>query len=327
MEEVMEQSRWSRLLGAVAIVVLPATLLGQGGAGWSAKGAMPFERGEMTVAAANGKVYLISGSSRGVEANAFNQEYDPATGTWREMALMPSVASHAGAVALNGKIYVVGGFVANVHVGAVNRVFEYDIASNMWRALAPLSAPRGSPGVVALNGKIHAIGGRNPERQTVATHEIYDPATNAWSMAAPLPLARDHLGIAVVAGRIHVFGGRTNATVDNTGRHDVYDPANNSWSTAAPLPTPRSAGVAFLLDGRIVYAGGECKDPQASATFAEVEAYDPKTDRWTSLPALPAGRHAASAVTIGTQANVFGGNLGCGGNRPSKEVLAFRFGS
>jgi N-acetylneuraminic acid mutarotase len=327
MEDVMAQIRWSRLLAGLVLVVFPVTVLGQPGAGWSPRGAMPFERGEMAIAVANGKVYLISGSSRGVEANAFNQEYDPNTGTWRELALMPSVASHAGAVALNGKIYVVGGFVANVHVGAVNRVFEYDPATDRWRALAPLSAPRGSPGVVALNGKIHAIGGRNPERQTVATHEIYDPATNTWSMAAPLPLARDHLGIAVVAGRIHVFGGRTNATVDNTGRHDVYDPVKNSWSIAAPLITPRSAGVVFLLDGRIVYAGGECKDPQASATFSEVEAYDPRTDRWTSLPALPSGRHAASAVATGPQALVFGGNLGCGGNKPSKEVLTFRFGS
>lgn len=323
----MEQIRWLRLVTGAMLIVVPVTLAGQAGAGWSVSGAMPYERGEMTIAQANGKVYLISGSSRGVEANAFTQEFDPAAGTWREVALMPSVASHAGATALDGKIYVVGGFVANVHVGAVNRVFEYDVAANTWRAVAPLSAPRGSPGVVALNGKIHAIGGRNPDRQTVATHEIYDPATNTWSMAAPLPVARDHLGIAAVGGRIHVFGGRTNATVDNTGRHDVYDPMKNSWSAAAPLTTPRSAGVVFLLDGRIVYAGGECKDPQASATFSEVEAYDPQADRWTSLPALPAGRHAASAVAIGPRAYVFGGNLGCGGNRPSKEVLTFRFGS
>jgi N-acetylneuraminic acid mutarotase len=225
---------------------------------------------------------------------------------------------------LNGKIYVVGGFVANVHVGAVNRVFEYDPAADRWRALAPLAAPRGSPGVVAVNGKIHAIGGRDPDRKTVTTHEVYDPATNAWSMAAPLPLARDHLGIAVATGRIHVFGGRTEATVDNTARHDVYDPATNTWSMAAPLITARSAGATFVLDGRIVYTGGECKDPAASVTFSEVEVYDPRTDRWMALPPLQPGRHAAAAVAVGNQAYLFGGNTGCGGMRPSKEVLSFR---
>jgi N-acetylneuraminic acid mutarotase len=307
----------------VAFVFVPIGVLSQGG-GWTPKGSMPFERGEIAVATVNDKIYAISGSSRGVEANAFNQEFDPATGMWRERALMPSVASHAGAAVLNGKILIVGGFVANVHVGAVNRVFEYDPATDRWRALAPLGAPRGAPGVVALNGKIHAIGGRDPERNTVATHEIYDPATNSWSMAAPLPLARDHLGAVVVGGRIHVFGGRTNATVDNTARHDVYDPATNSWSSAASLITPRSAGVAFSVGGRIIYAGGECKDPQGSVTFTEVESYDPRTDRWASLPPLQPGRHAAGAVVLGQQAYLFGGNAGCGGNRPSKDVLTFR---
>ena len=279
MEEIMERVRWSRLLTvlvSVVVICAPVAALSQAGASWSPHGSMPYERAEMAIATLNGRIYLISGGSRGVEANAFNQEYDPATGTWRELALMPSVASHAGAAALNGKIYVVGGFVANVHVGAVARVFEYD------------------------------------------------PATNTWSMAAPLPLARDHLGIAVVAGRIHVFGGRTEATVNNTTRHDVYDPATNAWSTAAPLITARSAGVVFSLAGRIVYAGGECKDAQASVTFSEVEAYDPRTNQWTALPALVPGRHAAAAAAVGEQAYLFGGNLGCGGNKPSKEVLTFR---
>lgn len=323
----MTSIRWRQLLARVVPVVLalaPTTAVAQSGASWAPHGSMPYERGEMAIAALNGKVYLISGSSRGVEANAFMQEYDPATGAWRERALMPSVASHAGAAALDGKIYVVGGFVANVHVGAVNRVFEYDPAADRWRAVAPLSAPRGAVGVVALNGRLHAIGGRDPERRTVATHEVYDPATNTWRMAAPLPLARDHLGIAVAGGRIHVFGGRTEATVDNTARHDVYDPATDTWGTAAPLLTARSAGATFTLDGRIVYAGGECRDAQARATFSEVEAYDPGADRWTALPPLNPGRHAASAAAVGGQAYLFGGNTGCGGTGPSKDVLIFR---
>ena len=323
MEQVHRARLFTGLVCAVFVCV-PVALLSQAGGSWSPNGAMPYERAEMAIAALNGKIYVISGGSRGVEANAFNQEFDPTTGTWRELALMPSVASHAGAAALNGKIYVVGGFVANVHVGAVNRVFEYDPPTDRWRALAPLSAPRGAPGVVAVNGKIHAIGGRDPERRTVTTHEVYDPAANTWSLAAPLPLARDHLGIAVAGGRIHVFGGRTEATVNNTTRHDVYDPATNAWSTAAPLITARSAGVVFSLAGRIVYAGGECKDAQASLTFSEVEAYDLKTGQWTALPPLQPGRHAAAAAVVGDQAYLFGGNLGCGGNRPSKDVLAFR---
>lgn len=343
----MKLSDWYRRLVCVAAVALGCVavpLFAQQGPfgivptwrlSWALHGSMPFERSEATAAVVNDKVYLISGNSRGNEANSLLQEYDPATGAWRDRALMPSVASHAGAAALNGKIYVVGGFVANVHVGAVSRVFEYDPATDRWRAVAPLSAPRGSPGVVALNGRLHAIGGRDPQQKTVATHEVYDPAANTWRMAAALPVARDHLGIAVAGGRVHVLGGRTDATVDNTGRHDVYDPATDLWTSAAPLPTPRSAGATFVLDGRIVYASGECRDAQARTTFIEVEAYDPSTGDWTHsdprigrftavLQALAPGRHAAAAAVVGDRAFVFGGNTGCGGTGPSRDVLMFR---
>jgi N-acetylneuraminic acid mutarotase len=305
------------------VVAMPVATFAQSGAGWSRVGSMPYARAEAAAVEVNGKIYVISGQSRGVDANAFLQEYDPSTGAWRELALMPSVASHAGAAALNGKIYVVGGFVANFHVGAVTRVFEYDPAVDRWRAIAPLSAPRGSLGVVALNGRLHAIGGRDPQQKTVPTHEVYDPVTNSWRLAAPLPQARDHLGIAVADGRIHVLGGRTVSAVDNTDRHDVYDPATDRWTRAAPLPTPRSAGVTFSLNGRIVYAGGECRNAQARMTFAEVEAYDPRADQWTTLPPLRPGRHAAVAVTIGDRTYALGGNTGCGLMGPSSDVLVF----
>jgi N-acetylneuraminic acid mutarotase len=291
---------------------------------WVAENPLPFERSEMAAAAVGGRVYVISGNSRGNQANSLVHELEPQNGEWRERALMPNVSSHAGAAVLGGKIYVVGGFVANVHYGAHNRVFEYDPAMDSWRAVAPMPTPRGSPAVVGLNGKLHAIGGRNFDGVTVNAHEIYDPTTNMWTAAAPLPLARDHAGIAAVNGRVHVFGGRTAGQADNVGRHDVYDPRTNSWSEAAPLPTPRSAGVGAFIGGRIVYAGGECKDAAMGTTYDEVEMYNPMTNAWTKLPPMPSGRHAAAAVAVGAVMYIVGGNNGCGGQRPLKEVQTLR---
>ncbi len=307
----------------VAALIVPGRVLAQG-ATWTVKTQIPYDRAEIAVAALNGKIYVISGQSRGVDANEFTQEYDPARNTWKDLALMPAVASHAGAAVLNGKIYVVGGFLASVHLAAVARVFEYDPATDMWKALAPLSVPRGAAGVVVLNGRIHAIGGRTPDVKVSAAHEVYDPATNKWAMAAPMPLARDHIGITVVSGKIHVFGGRMASPAERTGEHDVYDPATDTWTMAAPLLTPRSAGVSFYLNGRIVYAGGECKDPSTSTTFNEAESYDPASDKWTALPPLPIGRHAGASVVMGSEAYVIGGNNGCGANRAAREILAFR---
>jgi len=324
----MNVIRHHRLAGSLFVFGLlfaPLTALAQDGANWSLEGAMTFERGEVTATAMDEKIYVLTGNSPGNGSNGLGQEYDPATGNWRDLALMPNVASHAGAAATGGKIYVVGGFTANVHVDAINRVFEYDPSADSWRAVMPLSAPRGSVGVVALNGKIHVIGGRDPEGNTVATHEIFDPSTGRWTAATPLPIARDHLGIAALNGRVHVFGGRYASTAYPVGRHDVYDPATDSWSSAAPLLTPRSAGISFVLDGRIVYAGGECKNTTTRETYNEAEIYDPLTDSWTALPPmLPTGKHGAAASVVGAQVFVFGGNAGCGGDRPSREVVSFQ---
>src|SRR6266550_1276596 len=240
-----------RALGGGVLSLLLAftsiAVFAQGGGPWVVKGMIPYDRAEIAVATMNGKIYVISGQSRGVDANEFTQEYDPTTGNWRELALMP----------------------------AIDRVFSYDPATDQWKAVAPLAAgPRGAAGVVVLDGKIHAIGGRDPQLRVVSTHEVYDPATDKWTVAAALPIARDHLGIAVIGGKIHVFGGRTGAPTDRVGRHDVYDPASDTWTTAAPLLTPRSAGVSIVLNGRIVYAGGECKDAASFTTYNEAEVYD-----------------------------------------------------
>ena len=188
--DVMNLLRSRPFLGGLAflgVVSAPTLALAQGEASWTTVGSMPFERAEISVAAANGKIYVIGGQMRGVDANSLNQEYDPATGMWQERALMPAVTSHAGAAMLNGKVYVVGGFQANVHVGAVSNVFEYDPATDQWRRVASLGAPRGAPGVVALDGKLYAIGGRNPDRVTVDTTEIYDPASDTWTGRRPSP--------------------------------------------------------------------------------------------------------------------------------------------
>ena len=46
----------------------------------------------------------------------------------------------------------------------------------------------------------------------------------------------------------------------------------------------------------ILLMGGECN---GTKTFAQNESYDPKTLKWTTLAAMPAGRHGFYAVSDG----------------------------
>jgi N-acetylneuraminic acid mutarotase len=296
----------------------------QGLGTWSVIGQMPAPRTDIGVVDAGGKIYIMGGQISGRTDSPRAQEYDPATGRFRDLPDMPKGASHVGIAAMNGKIYVAGGFLANVHKDPQNSFAEYDIATNAWRALPGFSSPRGAVGLAAAGGKLHVIAGRGPDGKTVTTHDVYDPTTGKWSLAAPLPVARDHLGAIGVDGKIYIVGGRTGATVDNTALTDMYDPATDKWTAMAPMPTKRSAGAIMFYKGRILFVGGECKNPQTRATFDENEAYDPKTNTWTKLANHPTGAHAAGWAAVGDNAYFFSGNAGCGGDKPSTAIYAFR---
>lgn len=315
----------SRIAGlSLAAMLAAAPAYAQSPGTWSTAAQMTTTRGDIGVLESGGKVYVIAGNSNGRVDSTLVQEFDPATARWRDLAAVPRGSSHVGAAIVNGKIYVAGGFLANVHKDPIDQLAEYDIATNTWKTLAPMPRPLGSAGLAAVGGKLHVIGGRGPDTMTVTTHMVYDLATGRWSDAAPLPLARDHFGTIALGGKIYVVGGRTAATVNNVGQTDAYDPATDKWTTLAPMPTGRSSTFAGVYKDMIVVVGGECKNAQTRAAFDEAEAYDPKTNRWTSLQKPPGGMHAGGLAAVGNTAYLFGGNGGCGGDNPSTNVWAFR---
>ena len=311
----------ARFATAAACLGLVASTFAQTGAqdGWSSKAALGVLRTEVGAAFAGGKLYVVAGGLMTSESSTLVQEYDLKTDRWRERAPLPMPLSHVGVAALNGKVYAVGGFLKNVHLYAQPYAFEFDPARNTWRALPWMKAARGSVGVAALAGKLHVIGGRGIDRVTVGTHEVFDPATNKWTEAAPLPQARDHAPTVAADGRIHVLGGRFDATADNTDVHSVYDPATNAWSSAPFLLEPRSGGAAVLYHDRILLMGGECN---GGKPFAQNEAYDLKTMKWTALAPMPSGRHGFYAVSDGQAVYVAGGSPNCGGGT-SETLMVF----
>lgn len=329
-------------LTAAATVTPAASALGTERTGryqaeWQSRAPMPEARAEVGVAALGGRVYVVGGTvQRGGGALEFATtlvtSYDPRAGRWSQHAPLPQPLTHVGVAALGGKLYAFGGFTGIVHQHPQRAAYVYEPRGDRWTALPDMPQNLASVAVAAVDGTLHVIGGRDSHINvqipgteppifqgfgTVRTHLVYDPARRRWSQAAPLPVEpRDHAGIAVLGHRIHVFGGRVADVADNLARHDVYDTRTRRWSTAAPLPTPRSSGAAVVLDGRIVFAGGECKSPggaDPAGVYDDVTAYNPHTDRWTTLTSLPQARHAFGAARVGDRAYFIGGALVCGG--------------
>jgi N-acetylneuraminic acid mutarotase len=127
-----------------------------------------------------------------------------------------------------------------------------------------------------------------------------------WTTAAVMPTARTMVGAAVGAdGLIYAIGGYTEfSTV--TGVVEVYNPATNSWSTRAPMPTPRYGFAAVLgPDHKIWTIGGNYDSNLTNdGPSIKVEAYDPATNTWQTMPPLPAGRYM-TAASVGSDGRIY----------------------
>ena len=301
---------------------------------WKKAAPFPEPDEELYGAAVNGKLYVIGGWGEG-KARGATYEYDPATDKWTKKKSMPRPAHHAALAAANGKIYVNGGFVApqdtTIPVGAawepIDDAWEYDPAADSWKTLAPLPGKRGAAVAVEVGGKIYVIGGvttveasKDPfftffgPSRVLTTNDVYDPATNKWESRRPMTVARNHAFAGAVNGKIYVIGGRTGhgfiLSASNTDVVEEYNPVADLWSVPKErMPTPRSGG-AWGADGRRIYvAGGEVTTQGIVGAYRAIEAYEPATNSWTTLPSMPMPRHGVAGAVIGNRFHLVSGMI------------------
>jgi N-acetylneuraminic acid mutarotase len=327
--------RATAIVALMASVVFATTLLAQMPTSPWKKGApFPEPDEELYGVPANGKLYVIGGWGDG-KARGANYEYDPATDKWTKKQPMPRPAHHAALAAVNGKIYVFGGFVAPattaIPVGAawepIAEAWEFNPATDAWKPLAPLPGKRGSAIAAEVGGKIYVIGGattmegsKDPfftafgPARVLGTNQVYDPATNKWESRNPMSVPRNHAFSGVVNGKIYVIGGRTGhgfiLSATNTDVVEAYDPASNTWSMPQErMPTARSGGASGTDGRRIYVAGGEVTTTELVGAFRAVEAYDPATNSWMTLPSMPMPRHGVAGAVIGNRFHVVSGMI------------------
>jgi len=306
---------------------------------WKQAAPFPEPDEELYGVTANGKLYVIGGWGGG-KARGVNYEYDPETDKWTKKKSMPRPAHHAAVASLNGKIYVCGGFIApeksQLPVGAawepIDDVSEYDPAVDSWKALAPLPSKRGAGVAVEAGGKIYMIGGvttvegsKEPfftflgAARDLTLNDVYDPQTNKWESRKPMSVGRNHAFAAEVNGKIYVIGGRIGhgfiMAASNTDVVEEYDPSTDKWSAPKErMPTARSGGGCGTDGKRIYVAGGEVTTKQVVGAMKAVEAYEPATNTWTSLPSMTIPRHGVAGGVIGNRLHLVSGMVQSSGS-------------
>ena len=278
----------------------------------------PQARHECAFVEAGGKLYLIGG--RGEKPV---NVYDPAANRWSDAAAPPIEIHHFQPVAMDGKIYVMGALTGKYpHETPIPNVLIFDPKANAWSEgpAIPEGRRRGAAGVAVQGGKIYMVAGILDGHWDghVAWLDAFDPKAGKWTELADAPRPRDHFQAVVIGGKMYLAGGRrSSAKTGDTfklsvGEVDIYDFASGKWTTAGEkIPTERAGSFSTVWKGRMLVLGGESGEQQEA--HAEVEAFDPKTGRWDSLPEMLQGRHGTGVAQAKGKLWVAAGSANRGG--------------
>jgi len=262
-------------------------------------------RSWLSATVVDGTIYALGGFNReggvgGILASV--QAYDPQTDSWMPKPPMSPERMCMAVGVVDGVIYVAGGSIA----GDLDRLLDaYDPKTDTWTRKAPMPTPRcGAVGGV-IDGVFYVVG---PAEGTSRTMEAYDPKTDTWRTKAPMPTPSGGAAGGVIDGILYVVGGGATGV-----EVQAYDPKTDAWTTKAPMPTPRWYLGAGVVNGFLYAVGGHMVISEYDVVvLATVEAYDPKTNTWTTVPPMPTPRHELAVAVVGDTLYALGGRAARG---------------
>ena len=295
-------------LGVPDISVFLHLCAGDAECPWRGGAPMPTKAVGASVAALDGKVYLLGGSFPTDTFGPPNfstdvHEYDVARNEWSKKAPMPmGFGFSSPAHVIGDKIYVI---VVNRPGGFGNELLEYTPATDQWRTRASRAVYRQLAfASAAVNGKLYVIGGPGP----IGDVEIYDAASNSWTTGQPAPMPFENRNQSCVHGNsIYVFA----PVLEGSGGYPSelvlkYDTAAGIWSETAPMREPHLRFASCAAVGEAIYlAGGEVFYGPEELDL--VERYDPLQNSWSSPTRLKTGRQSPLAAVVGSEIVFIGG--------------------
>jgi hypothetical protein len=210
---------------------------------------------------------------------------------------------HSAVTLLDGRVLVVGGAcyndLSNCNGSDPTAADLFDPQSNMFTPTkSKLNIGRAYTRSVLLPDGRVLIASAND-----GSLEVYDPDQDAFTLVQNPVSAAPHLfGFMVLLrdGRAMVGGGDGGNT-----RVELFDPDTNMITATGALNQGRSMLTAHTLpDGRVLVIGGASQSAGGiTDPLDSMEAWDPKTGTWTTLPyKLSIGRcwHASALVRDGS---------------------------
>ncbi|MFC7339157.1 Kelch repeat-containing protein [Haloferula chungangensis] len=263
--------------------------------------------------------------------------YNPETSTWSTGKQPPVELHHFQALSHDGKVLVAGAFTGKYpRETPVSHLYFYDPSADAWSKgpEIPEERRRGSAGAFIKDDKLYLVCGLTDGHRSgwVPWFDEYDFSTKTWTRLPDAPRGRDHFQAVLIDEQLILAGGRRSGEGGSVfapviKEVDVFDFKSNTWKTLdQPIPTPRAGTSSLALGNESLVIGGESARKEA---HIEVDALDPKTGNWRSLPALPGGRHATQPILYKGRIYLQAGSVTRGGTEtntmlriPTRDLVA-----
>ncbi|MDQ8173247.1 MAG: kelch repeat-containing protein [Gemmatimonadota bacterium] len=291
---------------------------------WQEFDSMPRPLGEVAAGVIGDSLYLVGDGSPSLMI------FDLAAGQWlpdQRLAGRPAPGNHHAAEVVGGRLYLFGG-IGRASSGIVQ---IYDPGTRQWTFGPPMPFAAGSSASAVIGGRVYVAGGIVGER-TTAEAAVFDTVAKTWRLVTPMPRARNHAASGTDGSRLYVFGGRgpgsgdANVVADGFDDVQIYDPTTDRWtvsdgSRGAPLPLPQKRGgmgKAVFLNGEFWVIGGETVSGSGATplgTYARIDIFNPRTNRWRVGPPLQHPRHGICPLVDQGRILVAGGGMRSGFGR------------
>lgn len=212
--------------------------------------------------------------------------------SWQPIAPMPlpiGTNTWPTAVWTGHEVLVWSSSPSNLETPGREVVEAYDPARNQWRVLPGSGlTPRADSVVVWTGTELVVWGGRSWDYTTTyADGARLDPSTGTWRSLPPAPVPGRSGATASWSGHEMLLWGGSNGPNSQIGKGAAYDPTANRWRALALSPLRAKVDPASAWTGRYFVVVGGAAGSEMPVPGPTAAAYDPGSDRWTTLPSAP----------------------------------------
>lgn len=257
--------------------------------GWSRLPSVPLDPSAGAGAAWTGaEMVVLSRNVNGPPSASNAAAYDPDAGRWRQIAQYPGPGFPARGVVWTGRELLVWETVRRTGTGLIegerSEGFAYRPDRDEWRQLPDAPLP--------------------PILNPTALWTGFEMIV--WGGTLRVPSVEDLVGVVTAEGA-------------------AFNPQLEQWRSLSPAPLRARTDHSTAWTGQelIVWGGSSGSAEPQMEIFGDGAAYDPRMDRWRSLPPAPVGsRYAHEAIWTGDEMLAWGGITATGTS--STEAAAYR---